>query len=196
MSYGISTALTRRRHRSKRLSTTSTGKIRKMLVSRGFQIDISTTYFDDHYLFFSEPHSILAPEGPPIDVAELERAIAEKIREDEMARNPEKAASPPVQQQQVAAAPVQQPDIAAQKQEDEYKAQEVPAPAEPVFSPQPHHERNGRLVVKRWRMCGIRQNLDNHSTARSMPKTNTALSISMLLNFDLEFRVVSLNLEI
>lgn len=92
--------------------------------------------------FYSEPHSILAPEGPPIDVAELERAIAEKIREDEMARNPEKAASPPVQQQQVAAAPVQQPDIAAQKQEDEYKAQEVPAPAEPVFSPQPHHERN------------------------------------------------------
>jgi len=95
--------------------------------------------------FYSEPHSILAPEGPPIDVAELERAIAEKIREDEIARNPGKAASPPVQQQQeqqMTAAPVQQPAVAAQKQDDEYKAQEVPAPAEPVFSPQPHHERN------------------------------------------------------
>ena len=97
-----------------------------------------------------------------------------------MARNPGKAASPPVQQQQeqqVTAAPVQQPPVAAQKQDDEYKAQEVPAPAEPVFSPQPHHERNGRLVVEccSLRICGIRQNLDNHSTARSMPKTNTAL---------------------
>jgi len=31
----------------------------------------------------------LAPEGPPIDVEELERAIAEKMLQEEMARNPE-----------------------------------------------------------------------------------------------------------
>jgi len=33
----------------------------------------------------------LAPEGPPIDVEELERAIAEKMLQEEMARNPEAA---------------------------------------------------------------------------------------------------------
>jgi len=48
--------------------------------------------------FYSEPQSILAPEGPPIDVEELERAIAEKMLQEEMARNPEAAVA---RQQQV-----------------------------------------------------------------------------------------------
>jgi len=50
--------------------------------------------------FYSEPQSILAPEGPPIDVEELERAIAEKMLQEEMARNPEAAVA---RQQQVQA---------------------------------------------------------------------------------------------
>jgi len=85
--------------------------------------------------FYSEPHSILAPEGPPIDVAELERAIAEKIREDEIARG--KVASPPAQQLQQ-----QQQQLQPQQQPQQEEVQAPAAPAEPAFSPQPHHERN------------------------------------------------------
>jgi len=74
--------------------------------------------------FYSEPQSILAPEGPPIDVEELERAIADKMLQEEMARNPEAAVA---HQQQV-----QNPTESAPDNCD-------PEPVGPAFSPPLQH---------------------------------------------------------
>jgi len=89
--------------------------------------------------FYSEPGSILAPEGPPIDLKEIERTIAEKIRQEEIAKHPD-GIPPELQESAQNEVPVQQvkeePPVAQQQNQ-------VMSPEPSFQSPQPHHERNG-----------------------------------------------------
>ena len=60
------------------------GKGLKRVVRNVFGTDpVPAPVKTSHHHFYSEPHSILAPEGPPIDMAELELMIQEKMGQTE-----------------------------------------------------------------------------------------------------------------
>jgi len=125
--------------------------------------------------FYSQPGSILAPEGPPIDVKEIERTIAEKIRQDEIAKYPDGV--PPHLQASA------QNDDPEQQEPSEMEQKNVPKSPEPTFqSPQPHHERNG---VEDEEDLSCPPDLEEVSeSVQAQPEIETLDSASLPVNFN------------
>jgi len=127
--------------------------------------------------FYSQPGSILAPEGPPIDVKEIERTIAEKIRQDEIAKYPDGV--PPHLQASA------QNDDPEQQEPSEMEQKNVPKSPEPTFqSPQPHHERNVSGVEDEEDLSCPPDLEEVSESVQAQPEIETLDSASLPVNFN------------